>query len=119
MRRLQLNQMYRAILDMTWSQRRELMGRLNAAQAQDEVRAIVEDRLQALRMCPHCHGQHVVRNGMARGLQRYKRRVSMGLSPLSCSQWLQILAPEMRADDRVALGIEGDCADGRPVSGGS
>lgn len=74
MRRLQLNQMYRAILDMTWSQRRELMGRLNAAQAQDEVRAIVEDRLQALRMCPHCHGQHVVRNGMARGLQRYKCR---------------------------------------------
>ena len=74
MRRLQLNRVFGAIEEMTWSQRRDLMGRLKAAQAQDEVRAIVEDRLHALRMCPHCHGHHVVRNGMAGGLQRYKCR---------------------------------------------
>lgn len=74
MRRLQLNRVFQAIEEMTWSQRRELMGRLKSAQAQDEVRAILEDRLHALRMCPHCHGQHVVRNGMASGLQRYKCR---------------------------------------------
>jgi len=51
---------------MTWSQRRELMGRLKAAQANEEVRAIVEDRLHTLRMCPHCHSQRIIRNGMAR-----------------------------------------------------
>ncbi len=74
MRGLELNRVFRAILELSWSQRSELMARLKATQAQDEVRAIVEDRLHALRMCPHCHGQHVVRNGMARGLQRYKCR---------------------------------------------
>jgi len=50
------------------------MGRLKAAQANEEVRAIVEDRLHTLRMCPHRHSQHIIRNGMARGLQRYKCR---------------------------------------------
>ncbi len=74
MRGLELNRVFRAILELSWSQRSELMARLKATQAQDEVRAIVEDRLRALRMCPHCHGQHVVRNGVARGLQRYKCR---------------------------------------------
>jgi transposase-like protein len=74
MRKFQLSRVFQATLEMSWSQRRELMGRLKAAQAQDEVRAIGEDRLHALRMCPHCHSQQVVRNGMARGLQRYKCR---------------------------------------------
>jgi len=61
----------RAIREMTRSQRRELMRQLQAVQAGEEADAIVEDRMQALRMCPHCRGMHVVRNGMARGLQRY------------------------------------------------
>ena len=74
MRRLEMNRIFRAIEEMTWSQRRELMGRLKAAQAEVEVRAIVEDRLHTLRMCPRCDGQHVVRNGIAQGLQRYKCR---------------------------------------------
>ena len=38
------------------------------------VEDVVEDRLQVLRACPHCAGMHVVRNGMARGLQRYRCR---------------------------------------------
>ncbi len=70
----ELNRVYRAILELTWAQRVELMDRLKAVQATDEVRAVVEDRLQALRMCPHCPSLHVVRNGMAQGLQRYKCR---------------------------------------------
>lgn len=74
MGRHELNRMYRAILALSWAQRRELMDRLASVQAGDEARAVVEDRLQALRMCPHCQGLHVVRNGMARGLQRYKCR---------------------------------------------
>jgi len=74
MRRLELNRVFQAIQAMTWSQRRELTSRLQAVQAKEEVGVIVEDRLQTLRMCPRCNGQHVVRNGMAQGLQRYKCR---------------------------------------------
>lgn len=74
MGRFELSRVFRAIEEMSWSQRRELMGRLQASQGTEEVRAVVEDRLQAIRLCPHCHGQHMVRNGMARGLQRYKCR---------------------------------------------
>ena len=74
MRRRELNRMFRAIEEMTWAQRRELAARLKAAQASEEVRAVVEDRLQVLRTCPHCGGAHVVRNGTAGGLQRYRCR---------------------------------------------
>jgi transposase-like protein len=74
MRRRELNRVFRAIEEMTWTQRRELAARLNAAQANEAVRAVIEDRLQVLRMCPHCGGGHVVRNGTAGGLQRYKCR---------------------------------------------
>ena len=45
-----------------------------------------------------------------------QRRASRGLSPLSCSQRLFIFALQMRLNDRVALRIEGDCADRRPVA---
>lgn len=74
MRRFELSAVYRAVQEMTWSQRRELMQRLKAVQAAEETQAIVEERIQALRMCPHCQSIHVVRNGLARGLQRYKCR---------------------------------------------
>ena len=47
---------------------------------------------------------------------RVVRRASRGLSPLSCSQRLFIFALQMRLNDRVALRIEGDCADRRPVA---
>ena len=70
----ELNAVVRAIGAMSRTQRRELMQHLKAAQAAEEADAIVEDRLQALRICPHCRGMHVVRNGMARGLQRYRCR---------------------------------------------
>ena len=63
-----------AIEELSWSQRRELIERLQAVQSREQVRCVVEDRLQAMRCCPHCHDRHVVRNGMARGLQRYKCR---------------------------------------------
>ena len=72
MRRFELSAVFRAVQEMTWSQRRELMQRLKAVQAAEETQAIVEERMQALRVCPHCQSTHVVRNGLARGLQRYK-----------------------------------------------
>lgn len=74
MDRFDLSVVLLAIQELTWSQRRELMMVLQAAQAADAVRTVVEDRLQVLRLCPHCHDPHVVRNGMAKGLQRYKCR---------------------------------------------
>jgi len=74
MRRGKLNQIVQAIQTMTWAERGELMKRLRVAQAGEQVVEIVEQRQQALRMCPHCNDMHVVRNGMAGGLQRYKCR---------------------------------------------
>jgi len=74
MHRRELNVVLRAIREMNWPQRRQVMQQLKAVQAGEEVHAIVEDRLQVLRACPHCAGMHVVRNGMARGLQRYRCR---------------------------------------------
>jgi transposase-like protein len=47
---------------------------LKAHQARHVVCGVIEERLQGLRMCAHCHSWHVVRNGQARGLQRYKCR---------------------------------------------
>ena len=46
----------------------------------------------------------------------HARRASSYLSPHLCSHWLTIFAGQMRSDDRVALGVERDGSDGRPVS---
>ena len=74
MRRHEFNAVFRAIEEMSWSQRRQLIARLRTVQAAEEVRCIVEERLQWLAACPHGCGLHVVRNGVARGLPRYKCR---------------------------------------------
>jgi transposase-like protein len=74
MRRHEFNAVIRAIQEMSWPQRRQLMVELKSVQAGEEAHRIVEERVQWLATCPHCCGLHVVRNGMARGLQRYKCR---------------------------------------------
>ena len=74
MRRRELNMVMRAIGELRWSQRREVLQRLKAAQAGQEAQSIVEERLQVLRFCPHCSGAHIVRHGTAHGLQRYRCR---------------------------------------------
>jgi transposase-like protein len=71
MHRRKLNAVVRAIRELTRSQQRELIRQLQTAVTGQEVDAIVEDRMQVLRLCPHCRGMHVVRNGFAHGLQRY------------------------------------------------
>ncbi len=68
MRRHEFNAVFRAIQDMSWSQRCQLMASLKAAQAGEQARCIVEERAQWLPSCPHGCGLRVVRNGMARGL---------------------------------------------------
>ena len=44
------------------------------------------------------------------------RRASSYLSPLSCSQWLNILPSPDRRDDGVAFRVERDGRDVRPVA---
>lgn len=44
------------------------------------------------------------------------RRASSYLSPLSCSQWLNILPSPDRSDDGVAFRVERDGRDVRPVA---
>ena len=74
MRRFKLNAVFRAVQALTWSERSELLQHLKTMQAAQESTAVIEQRMEALRVCPHCQSMHVVRNGTARGLQRYKCR---------------------------------------------
>ena len=74
MRKGEVNAFVRAIRAMNWSQRLDAIRQLEAVQAPEQADAIVEERLQTLRMCPHCWGMQVMRNGFAGGLQRYRCR---------------------------------------------
>ncbi len=74
MRGGKLNAVFLAIQELSWAQQQELLLRLKLAQAARQATVVVEERLQSLRMCPHCNSVHVVRNGQASGLQRYKCR---------------------------------------------
>lgn len=47
------------------------------------------------------------------------RRASSYLSPVSCSNLLKISFAHSRGDDGVALGVEGDGGDVRPVARGA
>jgi hypothetical protein len=53
-------------------QRAQVQLHLEAADEARAVAGIVEGRWGAQPICPHCGGEHVVRNGHADGLQRYK-----------------------------------------------
>jgi transposase-like protein len=72
MRRHEFNAVFRAIEEMSWSQRRQLLARLQSVQAAEEVHRVVEERAQRLPACPSGCGLRTVRNGLARGWQRYK-----------------------------------------------
>ena len=72
MRKRELNRFVKAIEQLSWCQREQLITRLQSQQARHEAGEVIERRLQGLPMCPHCCSWLVVRNGQARGLQRYK-----------------------------------------------
>ena len=55
-------------------QRQALVHRLAAQTMAMESIELVESAGRASRRCPHCAGSHIVRNGMADELQRYKCR---------------------------------------------
>ena len=59
---------------LTSAQREQVLTHLGTGLALDRATAIVEGRLAQHPGCPKCRAQHVVRNGQADGLQRYKCR---------------------------------------------
>lgn len=59
---------------LTAGQRLELLRELAGARSLDEASALVERRSTEHPGCPRCRAEHVVKNGRASGLQRYKCR---------------------------------------------
>lgn len=71
MRGRELKRMLAQVAKLTLVQRRELVQTLTQL---DEAAEVVQTLQSRPVSCPHCHGEHVVRNGHASGLQRYKCR---------------------------------------------
>jgi transposase-like protein len=63
-----------ALEKMTLAQRQKLAAELTAFEARPTAVTVVEGRLASVPACPHCAAERVVKNGTARGLQRYKCR---------------------------------------------
>ena len=69
MKRPKLHRLMHAIAQLSWRQRRALQAHLAALQAREASIEAIES--QAPGHCPHCGGTHFVKNGFARGLQRF------------------------------------------------
>ena len=74
MRQRELTRLLKSLGQLTHAQRQKVMAELGAGERQAASVAIVEGSIGVKPGCPHCASQHVVRNGAARGLQRYKCR---------------------------------------------
>lgn len=74
MRQRELARLMQALGQLTHGQRQQVMAELTAGEHRAASVAIVEGGVGAKPRCPHCAGEHVVRNGTAKGLQRYKCR---------------------------------------------
>jgi transposase-like protein len=74
MRARELKQLLTQAAKLTSAQREQVLTHLGTGLALDRATAIVEDRLAQRPGCPKCQAQHVVCNGQADGLQRYKCR---------------------------------------------
>lgn len=73
MRQRELKRLMAMVAKLSPSQRRVLKDELAAGDSISAVADIIE--AQATKpLCPHCQGEHIVRNGTASGLQRYKCR---------------------------------------------
>lgn len=79
MRARELKQLLTLTSKLTPKQREQVMTHLGAGLALDQASGIVQARMLQHPGCPMCQAQHVVRNGQAGGLQRYKCR-SCGVS---------------------------------------
>jgi transposase-like protein len=73
MRQRELKKLKSMVAKLTFAQRRELMDELGG-DAEAAVSVGIIEAQGNLAGCPHCGNGHVVRNGSASGLQRYKCR---------------------------------------------
>ena len=74
MRNREMKRWTAALEKMTPTQRQKLAAELTALDARPAAVTVVEGRLASVPTCPHCAAERVVKNGSARGLQRYKCR---------------------------------------------
>ena len=74
MRTRELKHLLAMTAKLTPYQREQLLKQLSAGMALDEVAALLQSQMPAQLSCPKCSAAHVVRNGQANGLQRYKCR---------------------------------------------
>jgi transposase-like protein len=74
MRARELKHLLTLTTKLTPSQREQLMAHLGTGLALDRASVIVQGRMLQQPGCPSCQAQHVVCNGQAAGLQRYKCR---------------------------------------------
>ncbi len=72
MRKLELKRITAALRQLTPDQRKSVAVELAALDAQPASTVIVEGRFACGATCPHCKSMHVIRNGHANGLQRYR-----------------------------------------------
>ena len=74
MRNREMKRLTAALGKLTPGQRKMLATELSALESRPASVTVVEDRLASTPICPHCETERVVKNGTARGLQRYKCR---------------------------------------------
>ncbi len=70
----ELKQWLSSVARLTARQKAEWLTALGAGVDEVQVRVLVESRQDVCPACPHCGATHIVRNGNASGLQRYKCR---------------------------------------------
>jgi len=74
MRKSELNRITAALRKLTSDQRKWVAAELASLDAQPVSTVIIEGRFAGGATCPHCQSGHVIRNGHANGLQRYRCR---------------------------------------------
>jgi len=74
MRKVELNRITAVLRKMTPEQRKRVAAESASLDARPVSTVIVEGRFASGAMCPHCESGHVIRNGHANGLQRYRCR---------------------------------------------
>jgi transposase-like protein len=74
MRNREMKRMKAALSKLTVGQRKILAAELAALEMRAISTTIIENRITQVTACPHCTGERIVKNGNARGLQRYMCR---------------------------------------------
>lgn len=74
MRQRELARLIKSLEHLTCAHRQKVAAELAVGARKAASVAIVEGRLEGKPRCPHCPNEHVVRNGTAHDLQRYKCR---------------------------------------------